>query len=1045
MKLKLILYAFLSILFFYNANAAHIVGGEAKYKCIESNSTTKKTKFLVTFIIYRDGLSGGAPFDNNPSFGIYKKAPIQANWQVVGSQNAVPKDVTTLPYAEPCVTTQNEIEVQKATYEFEVELNWTDDVYQIVYQRCCRNPTINNIFNPKDAGAAYIIEIHPEAVKNCNNSAVFKKFPPILICAGRALDFEHSVSDVESDSVVYEFCAPLDAGGQAGGSDPGFPTDCDGLAPEPLKCLPPFDEVSFFSPFSGSNPIAGNPQIKINPSTGKITGVPRVVGQFVVGVCAKEFRKGKLLSIIRRDFQFNVSECNGPFETIAYEICEKDSIIVNGVIYNTNGIYTQQLTSQGGCDSTLTIEVNLKNTIQKNVELEKCANKSINYNGTIYAVAGTYQQTIQASTGCDTILTLKIKDVPIKETKLNFKLCDGESLKVNNQTYTTSGAYQQLLSTSKGCDSLLMINIEGFPKKATDLSYKLCEGETVTVNDVKYDKSGSFQQILKTTNGCDSTLSIKINILSKKITKLSYKICDDEVVTINNVEYKTTGNFEQLLKSFDGCDSLLSISILKSLKSEKVLDYKICDDEAVELNGKLYDVTGTYQQLLKTTNGCDSLLVVNVVKNFSKETVFNYSLCDADKFVVNNQEYKNAGQFIQSLLTVGGCDSLIVINITQCEKLLFYDFEACNASNPENTMMYAEFLPTYKDSIECGEISATNIYRNYPQGNKHSCTPGHKGGLAMCVSSSSNCNFQNQTVNPITFEITIEPKENSIVKFNQVSFFQKAPKNYEWIGGSTGLNNYPTRYGIKITKDGTEVFSSLDKPTSLDWSEEKFQFENLTPFEVTKKAVFKIELLPYCLVGNSSIATAWDIDDVNVFISCKKSNNRTISGKIIGFDGSFDNLLIERREGNILSTTSIDQSGSFTFKNNKLSSDYEFSVKLKNENADLVKNVSSIDMVIIQSHILGLNAFTKNTSYIAADVNNDKKITVTDIVHLRKAILGIDLKFQKNTSWKFVDKLQIEKSVNPFEIKSKVKLKPSAVNVENLDFMAVKIGDINGG
>ncbi|HEY3385729.1 MAG TPA: PKD domain-containing protein, partial [Saprospiraceae bacterium] len=60
---------------------------------------------------------------------------------------------------------------------------------------------------------------------------------------------------------------------------------------------------------SPNNPLGNSSPLFINPVTGLITGTPKLTGQFVVGVCVKEYRNGVLLSILRRDFQFNVLNC----------------------------------------------------------------------------------------------------------------------------------------------------------------------------------------------------------------------------------------------------------------------------------------------------------------------------------------------------------------------------------------------------------------------------------------------------------------------------------------------------------------------------------------------------------------------------------------------------------------------------------------------------------------------------------------------------------------------------------------------------------------
>jgi gliding motility-associated-like protein len=57
-------------------------------------------------------------------------------------------------------------------------------------------------------------------------------------------------------------------------------------------------------------PMAGNPVVTISNISGMITGTPNLIGQYVVGVCVKEFRSGQLLSVTKREFQFNVTNCS---------------------------------------------------------------------------------------------------------------------------------------------------------------------------------------------------------------------------------------------------------------------------------------------------------------------------------------------------------------------------------------------------------------------------------------------------------------------------------------------------------------------------------------------------------------------------------------------------------------------------------------------------------------------------------------------------------------------------------------------------------------
>lgn len=271
--------------------ATHIVGGVVYYKKLSGNT------YEIKLIVYRDCFYGVPPFDNPASIGFFDGATnvLYTEVQLSTSDSVdVPNFVNN-----DCFTAPVNICYREARYTFNVTLPPNPNGYIIAYQRCCRNNSISNIVNPQSAGATYLATIPSSAFTSNNSNPVYTNFPPTFICLGFPLVFDHSATDIDGDSLVYELCTPLDG---ASFSDP---------IPQP-PYNPPYNPVTFISPYSQSNMlngVAGGVNLSINPQTGILTATPTTIGQFVVGVCVKEYRGNIFLGTTRRDFQFNVIPC----------------------------------------------------------------------------------------------------------------------------------------------------------------------------------------------------------------------------------------------------------------------------------------------------------------------------------------------------------------------------------------------------------------------------------------------------------------------------------------------------------------------------------------------------------------------------------------------------------------------------------------------------------------------------------------------------------------------------------------------------------------
>lgn len=273
--------------------AFHIVGGEVSYKCLGNN------QYQISLTVYRDCNSTGAPLDNPAYIFVF-----DSNNEVVKTLSVPLPGVQEVPFPESvCIETLPDICVEKTTYVTNVTLPDFGGEYTIVYQRYSRNSTIDNLVSPDQTGSTYSTNIPSVNWAVCNSSPVFNNFPPTVICANYPLSFDHSASDPDGDSLVYELCDPL-IGGSELCPQPGSANCTGNNSPD----APPFPVVTWQNPYSATNPL-GNNALQINPQTGLLTGVPPTLGQFVVGICVSEYRNGVYLNTVRRDFQFNVTDC----------------------------------------------------------------------------------------------------------------------------------------------------------------------------------------------------------------------------------------------------------------------------------------------------------------------------------------------------------------------------------------------------------------------------------------------------------------------------------------------------------------------------------------------------------------------------------------------------------------------------------------------------------------------------------------------------------------------------------------------------------------
>ncbi len=146
--------------------------------------------------------------------------------------------------------------------------------------------------------------------------------------------------------------------------------------------------------------------------------------------------------------------------------------------------------------------------------------------------------------------------------------------------------------------------------------------------------------------------------------------------------------------------------------------------------------------------------------------------------------------------------------------------------------------------------------------------------------------------------------------------------------------------------------------------------------------------------------------------------------------------------GNNISMQTTGNTGSVSFGSVPVAGQYSVTPQ---KDIHPLNGVSTYDLLQMQKHLLGIKSLNSPFKLIAADVNNNCTISISDIIELRKMILAPGTNFANNTSWRFVEAGYAfpnpNKPCNFMEVKGFNGLQ---LGLNTASFIGVKTGDVSG-
>ncbi len=484
------------------------------------------------------------------------------------------------------------------------------------------------------------------------------------------------------------------------------------------------------------------------------------------------------------------------------------------------------------------------------------------YTGSSYACTGNFDYTVRIRTTDITGLSFE-KAFELLATQQNFpyvkssneSICQGSAYVFGNRNLVTAGTYTDSLTTVRGCDSIITVNLAVHPTSQHTETQVACEKQSfswaehgLTIDTLEAGHY-YYHDTMYTQMGCDSTFTLVLNVNATSTSTDVQTACD--IYTWHGGTYTASGEFAYLTTNAAGCDSVVTLNLTVRYSNTGDTTATACDNFSW-WNTNYTNSTNNATHVLSNAAGCDSVVTLNLTVNHSSSS--NEAITACDSYIWHGTTYNasnNTATFVGT--NAVGCDSVVTLNLTVNYSNSSVDVQnVCDSYTWHgNSYTASTSTPTYieQNAAGCDSVVTLNLTVRYSN-------TGDTTATACDNFNWWNINYTNST-NEATHVLSNAAGCDSVVTLNLTinnssssNEVLTACDSYIWHGTTyNASNNTATFVGtnavgcdsvvtlnltVNYSNSGVEVLTACD---SYTWHGTNYTASNNTATFVGTNAV----------------------------------------------------------------------------------------------------------------------------------------------------------------------------------------------------------------
>lgn len=384
-------------------------------------------------------------------------------------------------------------------------------------------------------------------------------------------------------------------------------------------------------------------------------------------------------------------------------------------------------------------------------------------------------------------------------------------------TYTTSGSYNDTLSNSSGCDSILTINLTITSPSSSSFVAVACDSYVSPSGNHIWTTSGVYTDTLVNSIGCDSVITIGLVINQSTTSTINVSTCNSYTTPSGLNTYTASGTYTDVITNSAGCDSTITINLTINNSTAASISETVCNSYTSP-SGVVYTTSGLYNDTIPNSAGCDSIITITLIVNNSTASSITETACDSYTSPSGNV-WATSGTYFDTIPNQAGCDSIITINLTLFTSTAStINPVACNTyTSPAGNVLTASgtYTETIPNNAGCDSVITINLTIAAPTASSISATSCGSyttpSGNVVSTSGTFNDTIANSNGcdSVITITLTINTPTASAINATACDTYE-SPSGLTWVTSGIYTDTIPNSNGCDSIITITLVINSTN-------------------------------------------------------------------------------------------------------------------------------------------------------------------------------------------------------------------------------------------